>query len=30
MGLLSTFLSVMKMVFDQPILVEIQEEKTKN
>lgn len=29
MGLLSTFLSVLKMIFDQPILVEFQEQKNK-
>lgn len=30
MGLLSTFLSVLKMIFDQPILVEIQVDKSKS
>lgn len=30
MGLLSTFLSVLKMIYDQPILVEIQVDKSKS
>lgn len=30
MGLLSTLLSVLKMIYDQPILVEIQQDKKYN